>query len=108
MLQWAVDNLGGKTNKTAQEQAYWLEICKQLVKTIPGLSNVINTETGEIKGGTDAVNEYINAWEQGQTKLALLGALEQKESALASRYSDIPELQLEAALKARRYSTSEL
>ena len=57
VLQWAVDNLGGKTNKTAQEQAYWLEICKQLVKTIPGLSNVINTETGEIKGGTDAVNE---------------------------------------------------
>ena len=32
----------------------------------------------------------------------MLGALEEKESALASRYSDIPELQLEAALKARR------
>ena len=102
VLQWAVDSLGNKTNKTAQEQALWLETCKRLVKTIPGLSSIINTETGEIKGGTDAVKEYIKAWEDGQTKLALLGALEQKESALASRYSDLPELQLNAALDARR------
>ena len=102
LLEWAVDTLGGKTNKTAQEQQYWLEICKNLVKTIPGLSSVINTETGEIKGGTDAVKEYIKAWEEGQTKLALLGALEQKESALSSRFSDLPGLQLDAALAERR------
>ena len=102
VLEWAVDALGSKTNKTAEEQAVWLETCKRLVKTIPGLSSIINTETGEIKGGTDAVKEYIKAWEDGQTKLALLGALEQKESAVSTRFADLPGLQLDAALAERR------
>lgn len=102
VLDWAIDALGDKTNRTAEEQAYWLEVCKQLVKTIPGLSSIINTETGEVKGGTQAIKDYIKAWEEGQTKLALLGALEQKESALSSRFSDLPGLQLDMALEKRR------
>ena len=102
VLDWAIDTLGSKTNRTAEEQAYWLEICKQLVKTIPGLNSIINTETGEIKGGTQAVRDYIKAWEEGQTKLVLLGALEEKESALSSRFSDLPGLQLDMALAQRK------
>lgn len=102
VLEWTIDTLGSKTDKTAEEQAYWLEVCKQLVKTIPGLNSIINTETGEIKGGTQAVKDYIKAWEDGQTKLALLGALEQKESALASYYSDLPELELNVALAEKK------
>lgn len=106
VLQWAVDALGNKTNKTAQEQAVWLETCQRLVKTIPGLSSIINTETGEIKGGTDAVKAYIQAWEDGQKKLALLGAVEQKESALSSRFADLPGLELDMALAQRRMRKS--
>ena len=102
VLEWAVDALGSKTNKTAQEQAVWLETCQRLVKTIPGLSSIINTETGEIKGGTDAVKDYIKAWEEGQTKLTLMKAVEQKESALANEFNDLPELELNAAVAARR------
>lgn len=102
VLQWAVDTLGNKTNRTAEEQAYWLEVCQRLVKTIPGLSSIINTETGEIKGGTQAVKDYIKAWEEGQTKLVLLGALEEKESALSTRFSDLPGLELDKALAEKR------
>ena len=102
VLDWALDTLGNKTNRTAEEQALWLEICKRLVQTIPGLSSIINTETGEIKGGTQAVKDYIDAWEKGQEKLALLGALEQKETALSSRFADLPGLQLDAALAEKR------
>ena len=102
VLQWAVDTLGNKTNKTAEEQALWLETCKRLVKTIPGLSSIINTETGEVKGGTQAVKDYIKAWEEGQTKLAMLKAVEQKESALSSRFADLPGLELDKAIAERR------
>jgi chromosome segregation ATPase len=101
-LEAAVEALGSKTNRTAEEQALWLETCKRLVKTIPGLSSIINTETGEIKGGTDAVKDYVKAWEEGQTKLALLGALTKKESAVSERFADLPGLQLDAALAERR------
>lgn len=102
VLQWAVDTLGNKTNKTAEEQALWLETCKRLVKTIPGLSSIINTETGEVKGGTQAVKDYIKAWEEGQTKLAMMKAVEQKESALSSRFADLPGLELDKAIAERR------
>lgn len=106
VLEWAVDALGNKTNKTAAEQALWLETCQRLVKTIPGLSSIINTETGEIKGGTDAVKAYIQAWEDGQKKLALLGAVEQKESALSARFADLPGLELDMAVAQRRLRKS--
>jgi hypothetical protein len=106
VLEWAVDALGNKTNRTAQEQALWLETCQRLVKTIPGLSSIINTETGEIKGGTDAVKAYIQAWEDGQKKLALLGAVEQKENALSSRFADLPGLELDMAVSQRRLRKS--
>lgn len=102
VFEWAVDSLGSKTERTAEEQAMWLEVCNRLVQTIPGLSSIINTETGEIKGGTQAVKDYINAWEEGNTKLAMMRALEQKETALSSRFSDLPGLQLDAALAEKR------
>ena len=102
VLSWMVSALGDKTNKTADEQRLWLETCKRLVQTIPGLSSVINTETGEIKGGTQAVYDYIEAWEKGQTKLAMLGALEQKEAAYDERFSDLPGLELDAAVAEHR------
>ena len=102
VLQWAVETLGDKTNKTAEEQALWLETCKRLVQTIPGLSSIINTETGEVKGGTQAIKDYVQAWEDGQVKLAMLGALEQKKSAVSERFANLPGLQLDMAVAERR------
>lgn len=97
-----LEKLAQKANLTGDEQTYWLETCKRLVQTIPGLNSIINTETGEVKGGTEAVREYVKAWEEGQTKLAMLGAIQQKESALSQRFGDLPGLQLDAAVAARR------
>lgn len=97
-----LEKLAQKANLTGDEQAYWLETCKRLVQTIPGLNAIINTETGEVKGGTEAVREYVKAWEEGQTKLAMLGAVQQKENALSQRYADLPGLQLDMAVEKRR------
>ena len=105
-FDWLIERLGNNTNKTAQEQQLWLETCKRLVQTIPGLSAIINTETGEVKGGTAAIKEYVKAWEEGQTKLAMLGALEQKETALSERFADLPGLELDYALAERRVKKS--
>ena len=101
-LAGVLDDLGESTTKTESEQKLWLETCKRLVQTIPGLSSVINAETGEVNGGTQAVRDYVKAWEEGKTKLAMLGALQEKESALSAGFSDLPGLQLDAALAERR------
>lgn len=95
VLEWAINSLGDKTNRTAEEQALWLETCKRLVTTIPGLSSIINTETGEVKGGTQAVKDYVKAWEEGQEKLAMMNLISQKEAALQSRFADIWGLKLD-------------
>lgn len=83
------------TEEIASQDALWLATCKELVDTIPGLSSIINTQTGEIKGGTDAVRAYIDAWEQGQKGLALMSAHEQKRGALESHFAELPELELD-------------
>ena len=95
-------SLGFSTEEIDEKERDWLETCKRLVKTIPGLSELINTETGEVKGGTQAVKDYIDAWAKGQEKLAMLGALEEKESALSSKFSDLPGLKLDMAVAQKR------
>lgn len=102
LLTDELDNLSEKESLTADEQAYWLETTKRLIQTIPGLSSIINAQTGEITGGTQAIKDYLKAWEEGQTKLAMMGAVQQKEDAIAQRFGDLPGLQLDAAVAARR------
>jgi hypothetical protein len=94
--------LGLNTDQIKDKQAQWLEVCKRLVAALPGLSSIIDTQTGEVKGGTTAIQEYITAWEQGQTKLALMAAHQQKENALQQEFADLPGLQLNAAVAKRR------
>ena len=102
LLADELDSLSEKESLTADEQAYWLETTKRLIQTIPGLSSIINAQTGEITGGTQAVKDYLKAWEDGQTKLAMMGAVQQKEDAIAQRFGDLPGLQLDAAVAAKR------
>jgi len=102
LLTDELDNLSEKESLTADEQAYWLETTKRLIQTIPGLSSIINAQTGEITGGTQAVKDYLKAWEEGQTKFAMMGAVQQKEDAIAQRFGDLPGLQLDAAVAAKR------
>lgn len=102
LLTDELSKLGDMSKLTGDGQSYWLETCKRLVQTLPGLSAIIDTQTGEVKGGTQAVYDYIKAWEEGQTKLAMLGALQQKEEAVAQRFSALPGLQLDMAVEQRR------
>lgn len=69
--------LGFTTSEIEQKQATWLETCKQLVSTIPGLSDIIDTNTGEIKGGIPALKEYADEWERTAKAQAEVDALQQ-------------------------------
>ena len=98
----ALAALGLGTDDIAEKQTLWLDTCKRLVQTIPGLSSIINAETGEIKGGTAAVNDYIKAWEEGQTKLAMMNASAQKKSAIENKFAQLPGLELDARVAEKR------
>ena len=88
--------LGTKTDELNQKQEQWLATCQSLVETIPGLSEVINAETGELNGGVKAVSDYIEAWQNGQEALAMMEAIEQKRKVLVETYGNIPMMEVEA------------
>ena len=70
--------LGFGTDEIAQKQGVWLDLCKQLVQTIPGLSSLINTQTGEIKGGLPALEDYVEQWKELAIQEAEIKALQEE------------------------------
>lgn len=56
--------LGYSTEEIEKRQASWLRVCRELVRTIPGLSDIIDINTGEVKGGIPAIKEYADEWER--------------------------------------------
>lgn len=79
-----------------EETRLWLATCDELCDTIPGLSNIIDRETGVIRGGTDAVREYIGEWERTQRFHVHENAQSRKQAALDAKFADLGELELEA------------
>ena len=91
-------SLGFTTEEVDAKQRDWLETCKRLVNTIPGLNEIINTETGEVKGGRKAIDDYVQAWADGQKKLALMNAQARRRQALEETYAELPGLEVNKML----------
>lgn len=97
-----VEETAKATEDAASASDEWLEVCKRLVQTIPGLTSIIDTQTGEIKGGTDAVAEYIDTWERAQKNLALIDVNRQKHTALDNKFAELPGLEIDMRVAERR------
>ena len=97
-----LEELGFSEEDVALKGEEWLEVCRRLVNTIPGLNSIINTETGEINGGKSAIDEYVNAWAEGQKKIALLKAQEERKKALETKYAELPSLEVDVMLAKNR------
>lgn len=92
----AISEQEGATREMDEETRLWIEYCKQLVGVIPGLSNIINTQTGEIEGGTDALEAYVDTWEKAQKLGIIESAVDKKQKVLDQQYSELPGLEAEA------------
>ena len=71
-----LEELGLATDEINAKQTEWLKTCQELEKTIPGISGLINTNTGEVKGGVPALTDYVDEWERMQKIQAEIDALE--------------------------------
>ena len=102
MSESTIQKLGDKTVSANDKQQEWLETCRRLVQLLPELNGIINTETGEIKGGTEAVKAYVEEWTRGQKYMTLVQAQEQKRRAVAEKYNELPGLEVDWLVAARR------
>lgn len=84
--------LGIETDGVADAQALWLQVCRELITYIPGLSSIINAETGEVEGGTKALKDYILAWNTAEKLPVLQAANDRYLQALENSFSDLPDL----------------
>lgn len=94
--------LASGTENLNEKQKQWLETCRQLVGIIPELSDVIDVETGAIKGGTQSVNDYIDAWETRRKQEAAEKAIAQKQAALEKQYGNIQQMEIELAIATKK------
>lgn len=94
--------LGMSSDDIDRAQARWLDTCNRLVRTIPGLSKIINTQTGEVEGGTEAIRDWIAEVSKLDTAKAQLDAVEQKRQAILDAGGAVDNLQVEMLLAEKR------
>lgn len=87
--------LGYSSEEIAAKQEEWLDTCRRLVDTLPGLSSIINTQTGEVEGGVQAIEDYVAAWVNGEKYITLMQAQEEKRRALNAKYGELPGLEVD-------------
>lgn len=88
--------LGYSSEQIASKQALWLKTVQQLKETIPGLSSVVNEETGAITGGYGALQKYVSEWKATQDKLIYWKAYYAKREALAETQGQLDSMYVEA------------
>lgn len=71
----------------------WNAVLAQLEKTIPGIGNLIDEETGKIEGGTTALREYIDSWQEYALTQAKQKAMQSMYDKYAQYALEIVELQ---------------
>lgn len=94
-----LEALGFETDDIADKQTAWLAVCARLEKVIPGISSLINTNTGEVEGGTEALRAYVQNWEDLQKKTTLLQAISAKEGVLKTAFGDWESLKAEMEIR---------
>ena len=99
--------LGIQTDEITDAQGAWLQVCKNLIQLIPGLSSIINTETGEIEGGVEALREYTEEWYNAAYLEAYKQDVQRRREALHAAYADQYQLWGDAALKRARATNLE-
>ena len=98
-----IGKLGNATTSAAERNELWLKTCRRLVQLMPELNSIINTETGEIKGGITAIQEYADAWEESNRRIILSEALKKKQQAYTNKVVELGDYELayRKAFKAR-------
>lgn len=79
--------LGYGTEDIDAKQKDWLSTCKELVHTMPGLADIIDTNTGEVKGGIPAIKAYADEWERTAKYQAQIQGIKEKKAL----YEGLPE-----------------
>lgn len=80
---------------TTEEQSAWNQLLQDLSKTLPGIDELINTTTGTINGGTEALAAYVLQWQEVQRQIAMSTALQDSQNEMTKKQAEVFKLQAE-------------
>ncbi|MEG1891370.1 MAG: phage tail tape measure protein [Clostridia bacterium] len=95
------------TSLNADEWREWNALLGSLVETIPTLANKINLQTGEIDGGTAALERNASAWHQNAIEQAKVAALQSKYDAYASAIGEVEENRIKLTIATKAAETAD-
>ena len=97
--------MGVSVDEYMGKQKQWAEVSAELERIMPGISDVLNSQKGDIEGTTTALRDYVEQWQKTQEAMALWDAYYKKRDALTQSGSDVYSAELEmgvAEAKARQ------
>lgn len=80
---------------TADEQSVWNQLLTDLSKTLPEISGYIDSTTGSINGGTEALKNYVLQWQESQQQMATMAALQNMQNEIAAKATEVSTLQFQ-------------
>jgi hypothetical protein len=93
--------MGNAADSASAKQAELLRVIKEQARYFPGLNDLIDANTGELRGGTQAIREYMEEWRKIRDNDSNFKNLRSKYQAL-QKWND--ELALTEAENKTRYS----
>ena len=78
-------SLGVDVDYVIQKYNVWKESTRQLTSLVPSLTAVINSETGAIEGGTEALQKNLDEWKANEEKKLAWAAYYAKARALEEK-----------------------
>ena len=91
-----LESLGVDVDNVLYEYNKWKEATRQLTNTVPALTSVIDSETGAIDGGTEALKKNLDEWKSTEEKKLLWTAYYAKARALEEKKAEMHLYELEA------------
>ena len=95
-------SMGDATKLTAEQQELWKGTAEELIKLIPDLGEVIDTDTGKISANKDEIYATIDAWKAYQKQRALAAAEEEAGQAVLEKYTEWLTAQTDANIAANK------
>lgn len=96
-----IESLGLNVDDIISKYNKWKEGTRQLTSLIPGLSSVIDEETGAIDGGTAALQKNLDEWKAAQEKKLAWAAYYAKAQALEEAKANLYKYEFDAQAKAQ-------
>lgn len=94
-----LESLGVDVDSVILKYNEWKESTRQLTSLVPSLTNVIDSETGAINGGTEAIQRNLDEWKAAQEKKLAWAAYYAKAQALEEAKAEQYKYQFTADAK---------